>query len=173
MLLELADAQQLGKQFREANSTYNQILNEKLLPQRDEELVQDMAAALHLAGDYAESDKVCVRFRDAYPKSTLLPAVLFRYAENAYFSALAAEKLPNPPTGSVKRPNGWTKRLNAIKSSSKSIPNLLTSIWRATASAWPITRKAMLDKAREISGGDTISDAPANSRSCLTSWPIV
>ncbi|HBI42733.1 MAG TPA: hypothetical protein DDY78_07735 [Planctomycetales bacterium] len=96
-LLELADAQQLAKQFREAAATYNQILNEKLLPQRDDELVQDLAAALHLAGDYAESDKACVRFRDAYPKSTLLPAMLFRYAENAYFSALAAEKLPSAP----------------------------------------------------------------------------
>ncbi len=95
-LLELADAQQLAKQFRESVATYNQILNEKLLPQRDDELVQDMAAALHLAGDYVESDKACARFRDAYPNSTLLPTVLFRYAENAYFSALAADKLPNP-----------------------------------------------------------------------------
>jgi len=95
ILLELAEAQQLAKQFREAAATYNQILNEKLLSQRDDELVQDLAAALQLAGDYAESDKVCARFRESYPKSTLLPAILFRYAENAYFMALAAEKLPN------------------------------------------------------------------------------
>ncbi len=95
ILLELADAQQLVKQFADAANTYNQILNEKLLPPREEEVVQDLAAAFHQAGNYAESDKVCERFRTSYPASPLLPAVLFRYAENAYFSALAADKLPN------------------------------------------------------------------------------
>ena len=97
ILFELADAQQLAKQFKEAAATYNQILNEKIIPQREEEIVQDLAAALHLAADFTESDKVCIRFRDSYPGSPLLSAVLFRYAENAYFSALAADKLPNPP----------------------------------------------------------------------------
>jgi TolA-binding protein len=108
ILNELADAQQLAKQFKEAAGTYNQILNEKLLPTRDEEMVQNLAAALHLAGDYAESDKVCQRFRDAYPKSPLLPAVLFRHAENAYFSGLAAEKLPNP-TDRAREVSRWTE----------------------------------------------------------------
>src|SRR5262249_3689726 len=55
------------------------------------------AAAHHLAGDYAASDAVCVAFRKARPKSTLLPAVVFRFAENAYFAALAAEKDPKLP----------------------------------------------------------------------------
>ncbi|HVS38276.1 MAG TPA: tetratricopeptide repeat protein [Gemmataceae bacterium] len=96
ILLELADAQQLAKQFGDAINTYNQVLNEKLLPAREEEVVQDLAAAQHLGGNYAESDKTCERFRTSYPVSPLLPGVLFRYAENAYFSALAADKLPNP-----------------------------------------------------------------------------
>ncbi len=86
----------MNKQFKDAVATYNQILNEKLLPRREEEMVQDLAAAQHLAGDYAESDKTCDRFRSSYPQSPLLPAVLFRSAENAYFSALAADKLSNP-----------------------------------------------------------------------------
>src|SRR5262249_56884963 len=94
---ELADTQQLIKQHREATGTYNQILNEKILPERDEEVMQRLATAWHLAGDYNESDKVCQRFQQAYPKSTLLPAVLFRQAENAYFVALAAGKNPNLP----------------------------------------------------------------------------
>jgi TolA-binding protein len=96
-LLELADTQQLVKQYREAAGTYNQVLNEKCLPQREEEVVQRLATAWHLAGEYAESEKICQRFQQAYPRSTLLPAVLFRYAENAYFVALAAEKNPNLP----------------------------------------------------------------------------
>jgi cellulose synthase operon protein C len=97
MLLELGDTQQLAKLFKDAAATYNQVLNEKTLPQRDEELLQRQAAALHLAADYVESDKVCQRFQQTFPKSALLPAVLFRYAENAYFVALAAEKNPNLP----------------------------------------------------------------------------
>src|SRR5438132_378569 len=92
ILLELADTQQLAKQHREAAATCAQILNEKSLPQRDEEVLQRQATALHLAGDYGESDKLCLGFQQLYPKSTLLPAVLFRYAENAHFMALAAEK---------------------------------------------------------------------------------
>jgi TolA-binding protein len=96
-LLELADTQQLAKQYREAAGTYNQVRNERLLPRRDQELLQRQITALHLAGDYAESDRLVAQFQQTYPKSTLLPAVLFRHAENAFFSARAAEKNPNLP----------------------------------------------------------------------------
>jgi TolA-binding protein len=92
ILLELADIHQEARQYREAAGTYAQLLGEKLLPQRDEEVLERQATALHLAGDFAESDKVCQRFQSAYPKSTLLPNVLFRHAENAHFQGLAAEK---------------------------------------------------------------------------------
>jgi TolA-binding protein len=104
ILLELGDAQQMLRQYKEAAATYNQFLNEKLLPARDEEALQRQAAALHLAGDYVESDKVCVRFAQTYPKSTLLPSVQFRAAENAYFTALAAEKNPNFPNKPTELP---------------------------------------------------------------------
>jgi TolA-binding protein len=97
ILLELADTQQLAKQFKEAAATYAQILGEKTLPQREEEVLQRQATALHLAGDYAASDQVCLQFQKTYPKSSLLPAVLFRHAENAHFLALAAEKNKNLP----------------------------------------------------------------------------
>jgi TolA-binding protein len=97
ILLETADTQQLARQYREAATTCAQLINDKALPEREEEILQRQATALHLAGDYAESDKVCARFQQAYPKSPLLPAVLFRHAENAYFAALAAEKDPNLP----------------------------------------------------------------------------
>lgn len=93
MLVDLADTMQLIKQYKDAAAVYNQVLNEKLLPPREEEIFHSLATALQLAGDYAESDKTCLRFRDTYPKSTLLPALLFRHAENAYFQALAAEKI--------------------------------------------------------------------------------
>src|SRR5262249_8160831 len=94
ILLELADTQQLLRQHPEAAAAAPPIPNDKLLPQRDEEVVQRLATALHLAGDYNESDKVCARFQQLFPKSTLTPAVLFRQAENSYFRTLAAEKNP-------------------------------------------------------------------------------
>lgn len=97
ILLELADTQQLAKLYRDAAGTYNQVRNDRLLPQREAELLQRQITALHLAGDYGESDRLVSQFLSAYPKSPLLPAVLFRHAENAYFAALAAEKNPNLP----------------------------------------------------------------------------
>jgi TolA-binding protein len=97
ILLELADAQQSIKLHKDAAGVYQQLLNDKLLPERNEEIMQRLATAHHLAGDYAASDQVCTAFRAAHPKSTLLPAVLFRHAENAYFAAQAAEKNANLP----------------------------------------------------------------------------
>jgi TolA-binding protein len=97
ILLEMADVQQQARLFKDAASTYQQLLNEKTLPEREEEITQRQATALHLSGDYAESDKVCAAFQQKYPKSPLLPEILFRSAENAYFTALAAEKNPNLP----------------------------------------------------------------------------
>jgi TolA-binding protein len=97
ILLELADTQQLDKLYKDAAATYSQILNEKALPQRGEEVLEHQITALHLAGDYAPSDQLCQSFQQTYPKSILLPAVAFRFAENACFAALAAEKNPNLP----------------------------------------------------------------------------
>src|SRR5262249_42561970 len=53
--------------------------------------------ALHRAGDFNASDQVCNRFRQAYPKSALLPAALYRSAENAAAVFQAAEKNSNLP----------------------------------------------------------------------------
>ncbi|HEV3235571.1 MAG TPA: tetratricopeptide repeat protein, partial [Gemmataceae bacterium] len=117
ILLELGETQQTARQYKDAVNTYNQILNEKILPEREEEILQSQAAALHLAGDFAESDKACQRFMQTFPKSTLLPEVLFRHAENAYFTALAAEKnltLPNRATELPKLFDEAAKRYQAV-----------------------------------------------------------
>lgn len=95
ILLELADQMQYVKQHKEAAGVYSQLLGEKVLPERDEEIGQRLAQALHLAGDFTESDKAVQRFQEKHPQSTLLPAVLFTAAENSYFRMLAAEKNPN------------------------------------------------------------------------------
>jgi TolA-binding protein len=95
ILIELADTHQLAAQHKEAAAVYEQLQNEKLLPQRDEEVLQRKITALQLAGDFNGSDQNVARFQQTYPKSPLLPVVLFRHAENAYFMSHAAEKLPD------------------------------------------------------------------------------
>lgn len=93
-LLEIADAQQLARQFKEAAAGYGQILTDNLLPARTAEVLQRQIEALALAGEYAESDRLCERFRQSYPDSALLPAVLFRSAENMQFLSQAAGRDP-------------------------------------------------------------------------------
>ncbi len=152
ILLELADAQQLSKQFGDSVNTYNQVLNEKLLPPREEEVVQDLAAAFHLAGNFAESDKVCERFRTSYPASPLLPGVLFRYAENAYFSALAADKLPNPADRqreTAKWMDETIKRYQAVVDKYPDSPNVNLARYGLGVAYY---RKGDLEKARRPAG---------------------
>src|SRR5262249_766790 len=95
ILLEIADTQQMLNQYKDAAGPYNQVLNEKVLPRREEEVMQRLITARPLAGDYNESDKACARFQEKFPQSPLRPAVLFRFAENNYFRTLVAEKNPN------------------------------------------------------------------------------
>ena len=95
ILMELADTQQLLGQYKEAAGVYKQVIAEQTSPDCVEEAMQRQATSLHLAGMYRESDQVCQQFEQSYPRSTLLPAVLFRRAENAYFTASAAANDPN------------------------------------------------------------------------------
>src|SRR6266704_3243810 len=95
ILLEMADQMQRLFQNKESAAIYNQLLNDKVLTERDEEIMQRLTNALHLAGDYNESDKACVKFQERFPQSTLMPAVLFVFAENSFFRIVAVEKNPN------------------------------------------------------------------------------
>jgi TolA-binding protein len=107
ILLEIGDTQQLARQFKEAATTYGTILEGKLLPRREAEVLERQVTAYHLAGDYAASDKVCAAFRQKFPRGPLLPAVIFRSAENALFQAQGAKKLAD-----VKERARETARLN-------------------------------------------------------------
>jgi tetratricopeptide (TPR) repeat protein len=95
ILLEWGDTLQMAKRHKEAAETYQKALNENNNPDRAEETMQRLAAALHLSAQFQPSDDVCRRFEQTWPKSTLLPAVLFRAAENARLVALAAVADPN------------------------------------------------------------------------------
>jgi TolA-binding protein len=96
IMIELADTQQFAKKYREAAATYQQILNEEPKSDRAEKMMQRRVTALHLAGQFQESDGAGELFLKTFPKSTLTPAVLFRQAENLYLTALAAADDKNP-----------------------------------------------------------------------------
>jgi TolA-binding protein len=82
-LLELADVCQLADQAGEAAALYGRILDRRLLPQREEEVLARCVTALVRAGLADEADKAAAKFEQNYPKSLLLPEVLFRRAESA------------------------------------------------------------------------------------------
>jgi TolA-binding protein len=85
ILLEIGDTQALAGQFKDAAANFGQLLANQCLPGRTAEVLQRQAEALNLAGEYAASDKVCERFEQSHPDSLLLPAIVFRRAENARF----------------------------------------------------------------------------------------
>jgi cellulose synthase operon protein C len=149
ILLEIADTNQQLKQHRDAANTYNQLLNEKLLPQRDEEISQRLVTALHLAGDYNASDAACQRFRERFPKSTLLPAVLFRHAENSYFRALAAEKNPNAQERAKQLPGLYAETLKRYEAVVEKYPEFPQVNLARYGVAMTHYRKGDLERARQ------------------------
>ncbi len=160
VLLELADTQQLARQYKEAAATYGQILNEKILPQREEEILQRQITALHLAGDYNGSDQRCARFQQAYPKSPLLGAVLFRHAENAYFRALAVEKDPNHPNRAQELTRLYDEAIRRYQTVVSRFPEAPTVATAQYGLALAHYRKGEFEKAQEI-----LEKIPAPERS--------
>jgi cellulose synthase operon protein C len=117
ILLEMADQMQRIWQNKEAATVYGQLLNEKTLPERDEEIMQRWSSALHLAGAYDDSDKACLAFMQRFGQSTLMPAIQFTYAENSYFRIVALEKNPNAAERAKEMPKLFdetVKRLQAV-----------------------------------------------------------
>ncbi|MBY0512477.1 MAG: tetratricopeptide repeat protein [Gemmataceae bacterium] len=96
ILLDLADAHLTNKQAREAAQVYEALVNEKLLPARQEELYLRLIDALHLAGDIPGSEARIAQFRQQFPQSTLTAGVAFRSAENAYALAEQHAKQNRP-----------------------------------------------------------------------------
>ena len=105
MRLEMADYALMIDQAKRAATELQQILAEKLLPDREEEITLRLAQARHLDKEFAESDAVCQDFVKRFPQSPLLAAIAFTYAENAYFKALALEKTPVAAAQAAERAN--------------------------------------------------------------------
>ncbi len=103
--LELADAQIAAKLPQDSANTYQAVINEDVAPDRGEETLQRLTAALHLAKQWDAADAACVQFEQKFPQSTLLPAVLFRKGENAYHRAMAAD--PGKPLAQSPERQKW------------------------------------------------------------------
>ncbi len=168
--VEIGDQLQRIKHHKEAAAQYSQVLTDKALPLREEEVLQRLAVALHLAGDYAESDKVCRRYCEKFPQGPLTPAVLFTEAENSYFRLLAAEKAANPAERQkLTAPlyEETTKRLAAVAEKFPEFPKV--NLARFTLGLVHY-RRGELDKARQA-----LEQIPAPERTgevALTSYLI-
>jgi TolA-binding protein len=103
ILMDLADTFLTSGMAKEAAAAYQQVIGEKAEAGRVEQASQRRVAALHLAGQYKESDAAALAFQQAYPRSTLLAPVLFRHAENGFALAEAASKNPEMAT----KPELW------------------------------------------------------------------
>jgi len=172
ILLELADVQQLAKKYDDAAAGYRQLLADKLLPGREAEVLQRLASALQLAGAYAESDKVCAQFLKEHPRSLMLPAILFRHAENAAFLCLAVEKEGKNPA-EVKRLNEEAEKRYKVLVEKFPESEFIGRTRYGLATC--LNRKGDLDKAREmlesVPGSDQVDDL-ANIPLLLTDWLI-
>ncbi len=147
MLFELAEAQLLAQLPRDGATTCTQLLNEKLLPEREEEITQRLADAYHLAADYNESDRICQQFRDRFPRSPLLANVTFRFAENAYFRALAAEKNKVAPAEQTKLQDETIKRYQVVVEKFPDFPQISVARYGLAMGYY---RKGDIDKSREV-----------------------
>jgi TolA-binding protein len=92
VLLETVDVLLQFQRGADAAKICQVLTDKQLLPNRAEDILQRLAIAWHLAGDYDKSDAECKRFLTAHADSPLAGEILFRYAENSYFRTLAAEK---------------------------------------------------------------------------------
>ena len=92
VLLCIADANAEAGKYQDAAASYQALLATGVDPQRAEDVSYRLATALHLAGQYKDSDAACAKFTQSYPQSERMPTVRFRNAENAFFQAVEAGK---------------------------------------------------------------------------------
>ena len=95
ILLEIADTQQHLRPEPRGRGAYNQSSTRSCCPSATRRSGSGSIQALHLAGDYNESDTGGQVPATTFPQEPADAHVLFLQAENSYFRFLAAEKNPN------------------------------------------------------------------------------
>lgn len=149
ILLEIADNQQNLKLYKDAAGTYGVLLRDKLLPARHEEFSQRLVTALHLAGEFDESDKQIKVFEAKFPNSTLLPAVMFRAAENSFFRIQEKEKTAKSPEAAKELAKQYGETAKLLTSFIEKYPDYpKINVARYTLGL-AYYRQGELDKARE------------------------
>ena len=69
VLLELADTLRKSNQLKEAVALYGEIAEQKLLPGREDEVMQWHITALTLMGQHRQAKALTTRFEEKYPKN--------------------------------------------------------------------------------------------------------
>lgn len=87
MRFDYADALQAAKLFKDAVPVYEQLWNEQAFPGRRDELLSRIVTVLGASGNIDGSNQRGDEFRRAFKDSPLMPAVMFRQAENSYARA--------------------------------------------------------------------------------------
>jgi TolA-binding protein len=112
VLLELGDVQALAKLYADAAVTYQQVIAENNNAEAVELAHYGLVAALQLSGQYKACDEACLRFQQLYPRSTFLPAVVFRYAENPYLMAASAAVNPKNEVPAAEMKQRYTMAIS-------------------------------------------------------------
>ncbi len=132
ILLEFTDAQLALKLYKEAaiSAATLHVESSAVKPAtpystaRAEESLERHITALHLAALFPESDKLIERFLVTYPKSLLLPSVLFRAAESTYLGAVAASLNPKLAADAPRRFTEAANRYQKLISDFPAFPQL-------------------------------------------------
>lgn len=115
ILIELGDMLQLDQRYKESAQAYAGAVGATAILETAENATARQLIALQLAGQYADSDKVCNAFVSNFPRSTMRPDVMVRYAENALLSAYASGNPASANADGSKRPYGEAiQRFNRI-----------------------------------------------------------
>ena len=150
ILLRLADVHLEAQQPKEAVALLSRVLQDRLMPRREEEILQRRASALSLAGAYSESDSLCDSFQKLYPRSSLLSEVRFRHAQNADLLALAADPSPvlsdNSPEAARLNELAFARYQQVVDR----YPEYAHANMARFGLAWTRYRAGDLDKTREI-----------------------
>jgi tetratricopeptide (TPR) repeat protein len=107
ILIELGDMLQLDRQYDQAARVYRDAAaaaaGDAAIGERS---LERQAAALQLAGQYGDADRVAATFLERFEKSELRAEVMLRFAENALLSASAKGDPAAANADGSKRPFG-------------------------------------------------------------------
>ena len=101
---KLPTTSSISSSTRKRPPIYGQLLRDKMLPPRDEEISLRLVTALHLAGDFDESDRQCKAVPGEIPQEHAAPGrAVLRWPRTAISALSPGRRRPALPN----RPRNW------------------------------------------------------------------